>query len=198
MEFTHPIHNIPKMIFNQGFNTFGSFTSMFHRAGPGQHCHTCFNCDEPQDDSKRYNAAFTNFQTNDPIFFFNGKTTVEGRINQVFKTNRKIEYQLKLHNGKTTTATSEFMVHADDPNVSVIPDKVSKIRETTKNISQQQINEILHPKLLSPLELEFLDIHERLLHIPMHMIYFFSKNEHITKTTSKSKETSIVCLMHIW
>ena len=68
--------------------------------------------------------------------------------------------------GEEITTTREHLRAPENPDISWIPSSVPEYRSTVNLLSQKDIEKLISPIHLSPLQQEFLSVHHKLFHLP--------------------------------
>ena len=87
----------------------------------------------------------------------------------------KLNYQVEFPSGELKFVPREFLVRPDTPDVASIPMSVPDLRQIASTISDEQLEQVLHPQSLTPAEQEFLDLHHRLFHLPFSVMFRLAK-----------------------
>ena len=69
-------------------------------------------------------------------------------------------------NGDDIITTKENLRSPNNPYVGWIPRSVPEYKQSAKTLSEKDIEKIMSPKHLSPLQQEFLSVHYKLNHLP--------------------------------
>ena len=69
-------------------------------------------------------------------------------------------------NGDDIINTKEHLLSPNNPDVGWIPSSVTEYKQSAKTLSEKDIEKIMSPKNLSPLQQEFLSVHYKLNHLP--------------------------------
>ena len=75
-------------------------------------------------------------------------------------------YNLKLNDNSTVTTTKEFVSAEDDQDLADIPTSTEDYIRLCQEIKPEDIQRLVSPKALSPIQEEWLQWHERTNHLP--------------------------------
>ena len=67
--------------------------------------------------------------------------------------------------------TKESLRLPDDPDIGWIPTMLTDKKEAASNLTEKYIDDITNPVSLSPLQEEFVSLHERLWHLPFTFMF---------------------------
>ena len=83
-----------------------------------------------------------------------------------FVEDMQIKYQINLSNGSVILVDPEILNLITNPNIASIPQTSEDYCLDCKNIEPSQLEHILSPQSLSPLQEEMMSHHYRLHHMP--------------------------------
>ena len=90
--------------------------------------------------------------------------------------------------------TKESLRSPDDPDIGWIPTTVPAKTEAATTLTKKEINDITNPATLSPLQEEFLSLHERLWHLPFTVMFRLVKHGFLPKKFQKLKNQAPPCV----
>jgi hypothetical protein len=76
-------------------------------------------------------------------------------------------YKIIFPDGQTQDVTREFLHRPGNPEVCDLPSTTVEYRETSSLLSEEEIRQLANPPQLSPIQQEFLMMHNRLFHLPL-------------------------------
>ena len=77
-----------------------------------------------------------------------------------------LEYTIEFTTGEREKVPREYLSRPENPDVASLPTTLPKVQDAAKQLSDQDLTSILHPRLLNTAEEEFIDMHQRLFHLP--------------------------------
>ena len=77
-----------------------------------------------------------------------------------------LRFKVRTKNDEMIETNRESLKAPDDPDIGWIPTTISEKVEVTTHLSTIELNSLTNPVTLSPLQEEFLALHERLWHLP--------------------------------
>ena len=86
-----------------------------------------------------------------------------------------LKFKVLFPDDTTRLVTRELLHRPDQPEVANIPVTTTDYREAASTLSDEQLDQIAHPSHLTPHEQEFLDMHNRLFHLPYSVMFRLAK-----------------------
>ena len=86
-----------------------------------------------------------------------------------------LEYTIEFATGAREKLPREYLSRPENPDIASLPTTLTKVQDADKQLSDQDLTSILHPRSLNPAEQEFIDMHHRLFHLPYSIIFRLSK-----------------------
>ena len=80
-------------------------------------------------------------------------------------------YSVRLKNCLTHSVTKDYTTHLNEDRLSFIPITYIEVKEQSNLINPETLQVLLNGKLPIPLLAEFLNLHERLGHMPFVIMY---------------------------
>ncbi len=77
--------------------------------------------------------------------------------------------------GYTIEAMKESLWCPENPDIAWIPSTVPEYRASAADLDEEQLQQIKSPVKLSPLQEEWLSLHERLWHLPFSVMFHLCK-----------------------
>ena len=107
------------------------------------------------------------YKIGDPIIYTNEDYTNKGSIVDVWndKETSARQYKVTMDDDTTRTTTRENLRHISEKDPMDFPIRREEFLEVAKQLEPAQLDSVLNPKPLSPLEAEFLKWHHRLNHL---------------------------------
>ena len=132
----------------------------------------------------KYSCCFTRTET-DPYEVFNSEVeTSEFEVEETLfyakdgcpglvkvkslsiDTEGVVHIMVARTSGEEITTTREHLRAPENPDISWIPSSVLEYKSTANLLSQEDMEKIVSPIHLSPLQREFLSMHHKLFHLP--------------------------------
>ena len=92
-------------------------------------------------------------------------------IDSGLNTNGMLEYTIEFSTGAREKLPREYLSRPENPDVASLPTTLPKVQDADKQLSDQYLTSILHPRSLNPAEQEFIDMHHRLFHLSYLIIF---------------------------
>ena len=89
--------------------------------------------------------------------------------------NGMLTYVIEHSKGEIEEVAREYLSRPDAPDVASIPTTIPQLREAARQLKDKELEDVLRPKILSPAEQEFLDLHHRLFHLPYSIMFRLAK-----------------------
>ena len=156
---SHPVHGLPEMVINESasgiFSTFCHFISHGASSARAQFC------------------SFTTKSSSHNIFVphsvwrysRDGFTSPCQVLRMADSEGVSPQIVIKLQCGRVLHTSPEFLQHMEDPDVALIPSKVSQFRKEVDLLSDDDLSFLANPRALEPVEEEWLRWHHRLNHL---------------------------------
>ena len=126
------------------------------------------------------------FHVGETLLYTNKGHTTYVRVDKiVFDDDAVLRFHVRTNDEKLTTTTWESLRAPDAPDIGWIPSTVPGIREAVSNLSEREIKQLSNPVSLSPLQEEFLALHERLWHLLFSVMFCLVKIGFLPKKFSK-------------
>ena len=181
-QFSRKIHhsssNLSGLAINEGTTIFTCSTEKFSRKIDNTINPTCFctNQDlETHCQSTLYRSTTAKENTFVKSVIYNGENliynnqghnTVIKIIDSGLNTNGMLEYTIEFATGAIEKVPREYLSRPENPDVASLPTTLPKVQDAAKQLSDQDLTSILHPRSLNPAEQEFIDMHHQLFHLP--------------------------------
>jgi hypothetical protein len=163
----HPASNLPELPINEGFSLAARFTNAFatNVCRNKKHCHCHLFQQIPEDDSKKPTIELDSnmFHVGETLLYTNEGHTTYVRVDKIFLDDGAVlTFHVRTKDEKLIKATQESLHAPDAPDIGWIPSTVPDRREAISDLSEKEIKQLSNPVSLSPLQEEFLALHERL------------------------------------
>ena len=201
----HSESNLPELAINEGETLFTWFTNMF-RSKVNDDIETACCCTNHILESQCYAAIDKSNSPQDPMFvesiIYNGENLIykNGGHNDLVKVlsskvdeDGMLRYAIEYSSGELDEVPREFLSRPDTPDIAYIPTTIPQLREATRQLKDDDLETILHPKPLSPAEQEFLDLHHRLFHLPYAIMFRLAKAGFLPKHLLRVKDRPPPC-----
>ena len=99
------------------------------------------------------------------IYNNQGHNTVIKIIDSGLNTNGMLEYTIEFATVAREKIPQEYLSRPENPYVVSLATTLTKVQDAAKQLSDQDLTSILHPRLLNPSEQEFIDMHHQLFHL---------------------------------
>ena len=161
--FVHSVSNMPAMLINDGFSKFFKFCNFID--AHTTHRKQCF---QVQSRSKR-NTILNQplYDIGEEIVFKNGDHVEKGVIEKVSPDllGFQAKYEVKFRDNRKVIATVDMLQAQDETDVASIPVKAKEFVEHAKYLTEDEIQQIKAPTKLTPLQIEWKQIHNMYGHM---------------------------------
>ena len=82
-----------------------------------------------------------------------------------------LQFRVRTTNDEVIEMTKEYLQSPDDPDIGWIPTTFLEKKEAASILTEKEIDDITNPVSLSPLQEEFVSLHERLWHLPFIVMF---------------------------
>ena len=203
--FQHSSSNLPEMSINDGSNAFAWFIRKFNRQCNDQiDSFCCLTTNSLNDlankkggedlaiamdtflESVIYPGEFMTYKnegSNSNVKILGSEIDVDG----VFK------YNVQFPDASTRLVTREFLHRPEQPEVANIPVTTQNYRDATSTLSDEELDKLANPMHLTPHEQEFLDMHNRLFHLPYTVMFRLAKIDILPKYFARLQKRPPPC-----
>ena len=105
------------------------------------------------------------------IYKNQGQNSVTKIIDSGLNTNGILDYTIEFATGAREKVPREYLSRPENPDVTSLPTTLTKVQDASKQLSDQDMTSILHPRSLNPAELEFIYMHHQLFHLPYSIMF---------------------------
>ena len=99
------------------------------------------------------------------IYNDQGRNAVIKIIDSGLNKDGMLEYTIEFSTGARKKVPREYLSRPENLDVASLPTTLSKVQDAAKQLSDQDITSILHPRFLNPADQDFIDMHHRLFHL---------------------------------
>ena len=185
---THPVNSLPEMVINEGNKIYEAFNAAFTSMAPvmrsSLQCFRSFQkvndpmqsrVDTVQNTPEQYIDKCTDadsFKIGDTVRYIDKSGSKGAKITDLtFNEQMRPSYRVELEDQTSVEATDDVIQHVDDTNIGIVPRTVEQVQHEANKLSKEDIDSIICPETLTPLEEKFMHWHHRLMHLPeKHMI----------------------------
>ena len=175
----HPASNLPELPVNEGWSIFSLYSRIVGTKVvlEKQHCH-CHASHLIPDDSvdspapKPVDLSNDFFHVGETLLFSREGRTVYVRVVRIaVGADSVLRFVMKPSDGDEFETTREFLRAPDDPDIGWIPSTPPEMKHVAAELPENLLEQISNPVKLSPLQEEFLALHERLWHLPFSVMF---------------------------
>ncbi|KAL7542834.1 hypothetical protein ACHAWF_007261 [Thalassiosira exigua] len=186
----HPSSNLPELSINEGFSLATFFRGFVSKAinpsiSPQFSCNlTKLEPCEDDDSGCCHHACATSrqslstelFEVGETLFYSkNGYNTLVKVIALELDDYLVLRFRVAQVNGDEFVTTREHLRSPSNPDIGWIPSTVPEYKAASLDLSDEEISRVALPVHLSPLQQEFLSLHNRLLPLPSSVMLRLSK-----------------------
>ena len=195
----HPSSNLPELPINEGFTIASLFSKMVGMKVclTKQHCH-CHNVHLIPDDQEPATSLELSdqmFHVGETLLYLNAGHTSYVRVEKIYlDDDATLRIQVRTKNDEIIETTKESLRSPTDPDIGWIPASIPEKEATASTLSEEDIKKISDPVTLSPLQEEFLALHERLWHLPFSVMFRLVKLGFLPLKFRKLKNKAPPCV----
>jgi hypothetical protein len=133
------------------------------------HCNRHLSQQIPEDASEKQTIELSSnmFHVGEMLLYTNEGHTTYVRVDKIFLDDGAVlRFHVRTKDEKLITTTWESLRAPDASDIRWIPSTVPDRREAVSDLSEREIKQLSNPVSLSPLQEDFLALHERLWHLP--------------------------------
>ncbi len=105
------------------------------------------------------------------LYTHRGHTTY-AKVKEVFLADdNKLQFKVVTTAGDEIITTRESLCDPEAPDIGWIPTTVPEVQNAAAKLTEEEIETVLHPVKLSPLQEEWLALHKRLWHLPFEIMF---------------------------
>ena len=172
----HPPSNLPELPINEGWDCFTLFSKLFQTkvCTTKEHCHCHLSNLIPDDESAQPVLELSDdiFHVGETLLYSKEGHTVYVRIESVqLDEDSVLRFKVKPADGESFLTTREFLKDPGSPDIGWIPTSVPEKKHAAAKVPPEVLEQISQPVKLTPLQEEFLALHERLWHLPFSTMF---------------------------
>ncbi len=202
----HLLSNLPEMLINDGFSLSSFWTRLLNRQFNTSkfHCHCSSLSSSPDKDldaSSMDASPLANelakslFHVGETLLYSkDGQSTYAKVIHLDLDDSGKFNIRICTAAGEEITTTRETLREPENPDIAFIPSTVPDYRKASTNLSDEQLESIRKPVKLSPLQEEWLHLHEHLWHLPYSVMFRLVKAGFLPKKFLKLQNSQLPCV----
>ena len=99
------------------------------------------------------------------IYNNQGHNAVIKIIDSGLNKDGMLEYTIDFATGAREKVPREYLSQLDKPDMASLPSTLPKVQDAARELSDQDLIFILHPRSLNPAEQKFIDMHHQLFHL---------------------------------
>ncbi len=197
----HPKSNLPELPINEGFSFSSLYSTTVGRvfSTTKHHCHCHASQLIPDTSEQRPNPLLElsddMFHVGETLLYTNAGHTVYARVEKIFLgDNATLRFLLRTKDDDLIEATKESLRAPDAPDIGWIPATVPEKEAASATIPPKELEKISNPTQLSPLQEEFLALHERCWHLPFSTMFRLVKWGFLPAKFRKLKNKAPPCV----
>jgi hypothetical protein len=182
--FQHSSANLPEMPINEGNSSFSWFTRACARKFNDCIGKTCCLINKHLDElSDKVQNGLGNeillesvIQPGEHMLYKReGKNSMIRILSSHINKEGAIIYKVRFPEGHEQDVPREFLQRPGNPEICDLPRTTLEYRDAANMLSEEEIHSIANPQQLSPLQHEFLNMHNRLFHLPYAVMFRLSQ-----------------------
>ena len=135
------------------------------------------------------------FHVGESLLYTNDGHTTYVRVDKIFLDDDAVlQFHVRTKDEKLITATRESLRAPDAPDIGWIPSTVPERRDAASDLSEKEIQQLSNPVSLSPLQEEFLALHECLWYLPFSVMFRLGKIGFLPKKFAKLNNKAPPCV----
>ena len=115
-----------------------------------------------------------------------------------FVDDMQLKCKVKKKDGSIMTVDPESLNFIENPDVASIPQISAAYCRDCENISAEELEQVLNPTSLSPLQEEMMSHHNRLHHLPFPKLILLAEKNEIPKRLAELKGQEPICVACIF
>lgn len=182
----HPASNLPEMEVNSGYSLFTRFRAMVcklidtgvdsrfsaHFIDFGETTSSCHCAHAHASDLTNHET----FDVGETLFYTKDGFSTLVKVHKLkFDQDNILRITVTTPNGNHLETTKEHLRAPEQPDIGWIPSSVPDFQTASGHLTEEQIATITSPRHLSPLQQEFLSLHNRLFHLPFTIMLRMAK-----------------------
>ena len=195
----HSPSNLPEIRINEGFSLAGLYSRAvsFKVSLNKQHCHCHASTLIPDDEDTSNSVDLSSdiFHVGETLLYTNAGHTTYVKVQRIFIDDDSVlRFECRTTSDDVIIATKESLRAPDSPDIGWIPTSVPEMKQASTELSEEEIAQISNPVKLSPLQEEFLALHERLWHLPFSVMFRLVRLGFLPKKFKKLNNEAPPCV----
>ena len=176
----HPSSQLPELPINEGFSLAGLSSKVVGTkvclAKQYCHCHASHLVSDHDIDETPLtplNLSDDMFHVGETLLYTNAGHTTYVRVEEIFLDDTAVlRFRVRATaNDELIETTKESLRSPAAPDIGWIPTSVPEKKDAASMLSDKELAKISNPVTLSPLQEEFIALHERLWHLPFSIMF---------------------------
>ena len=197
----HPASNLPEMPVNEGWSCFNLFSKLVGTKvcleKQHSHCHANL-VENDEEDTPAPNIVDLSdeiFHVGETLLYLKEGRATYAKIEKItLDSDSVLRFKVKTSSGEEIDTTKEFLRDPKSPDIGWVPTSVPDAKDATADIPDEVLKKISNPVKLSPLQEEFLALHERLWHLPFSVMFRMVKLGLLPNKFRKLKNKAPPCV----
>ncbi len=195
------------MPINDGFSLSALWTRIVSRrvSTEKHHCHCTVSTSIPDkdfvhstiipDDALSNDIAVTMIHIGETLLYIKGNHRSYVKVQEAFLDDKNVmRFWVTDPDGLIIETTREFLHDPLKPDIAWIPSTVPEMRNSADHLEDTQLESLMNPVKLSPLQEEWLALHERLWHLPFSIMFRLAKAGFLNKKFLKLRNEAPPCV----
>ena len=176
----HPASNLPEMPINEGFSSAQKYAALVNKVintAISWRYSCCFTKIQDCEDFEDYSTVLTTdikeelFEEGETLFCAIDGWSGLVKVKSIYMDDANVLRFIVLDsNSKEIITTREHLRSPSNPDVGWIPSSTQEYNAAAESLSDKEVEALCSPLHLSPLQQEFLSLHNRLFHLPFAMM----------------------------
>mgnify|MGYP001046712641 CR=1 FL=1 len=175
----HSASNLPELRVKEGFST----AKLYSKAVSFKvkltkkycHCHASHlipDNEEHEEQPHKIDIDSDLFHVGETLLYTNTGHTTYVKVEKILLDDDCVlRFKCKTISDEEITTTKESLCAPDSPDIGWIPGNVPEKRQAATELDSNDFNKLSNPVQLSPMQEEFLALHERLWHLPFSVMF---------------------------
>ena len=196
--FYHSERRLPELVLGTGFSYFSSFCTRVRRHYDDNvqyafsSAYTFIDPETP--DTPAVISPIKEYALGSPLVYKDGKGNHEAVVYEGVSADGNRHIVRTSDGAKVVTPESHIqdMNQADLTNVPTTP--LEYCQEIGKGLTKEEVQSLVYPRVLSPLQQEFMSWHHRLYHLPFNRMLLLAKKGYLPKRLLKCQDKPPKCI----
>jgi len=195
----HSASNLPELRVNEGFSAAGLYSKAVcfkvKLAKKYCHCHASNLIPGDGENSHKIDVDSDLFHVGETLLYTNAGHTTYVKVEKILLDNDCVlRFKCKTVSGGEIITTKESLRAPDSPDIGWIPSNVPEKRQAATELDASDFDKLSNPVQLSPMQEEFLALHERLWHLPFSVMFRMVKLGFLPKKFKKLGNKAPLCV----